>query len=163
MASFDKNIKGIESHLDVDEIIEASVFGVYETKIMGKDSIRSGVLIATGKRLCFYAKKIIGFEFESFPYSHISSFEHGKGLMGHKIKFFASGNNVTIKWINKGDIKKLTEVVGREMGKKHIASEKTGSSDGVYEKIKKLQELKDKNMIDTEEFDKKKKDLLDRI
>ena len=51
----------------------------------------------------FYAKKLGGYEFESFPYDKISSFEQGKSMMGHNFAFFASGNKVTLKWINKGD------------------------------------------------------------
>jgi len=46
---------------------------------------------------------------EVFPLINISSFEQGKGAMGHKISFFSSGNKVAMKWIQKGDVKKFIE------------------------------------------------------
>jgi hypothetical protein len=36
-----------------------------------------------------------GYDLEVLPYSHLSSFESGKGMTGHHIKFYASGNEVT--------------------------------------------------------------------
>jgi len=91
-------------HLDADEEILASVMGAYETEIMGNDSVRNGVFLATNRRLVFFAKKLTGFDFESFPYDKISSLEAGKNLMGKKVTFFASGNKAAMKWINDGDV-----------------------------------------------------------
>ena len=91
-------------HLDADEEILASIMGAYETEIMGNDSVRNGVFLATNRRLVFFAKKLTGFDFESFPYDKISSLEAGKNLMGKKVTFFASGNKAAMKWINDGDV-----------------------------------------------------------
>lgn len=54
------------------------VFGVYETKSLGSDTVKNGILLATNKRLFFYGKRTFGFDSESFPYSNISSIEFGK-------------------------------------------------------------------------------------
>src|SRR5690625_4415112 len=98
-----------KEHLDPDEEILHSVLGVYETKILGSESVRSGAFLATNKRLVFYAKKLTGYDLESFPYDKISSFEASKGMMGHSISFFASGNKVKMKWITDGDVKGFLE------------------------------------------------------
>lgn len=45
------------SHLDAGEQVLGAVQGTYETKILGNDSVRTGVLIATEQRVVFYAKK----------------------------------------------------------------------------------------------------------
>ena len=52
-----------------------AVLGAYETKIMGRDSVRNGIFVATNKRLVFFAKKLTGFDLEIFPYKNISSIE----------------------------------------------------------------------------------------
>ena len=57
-----------EEHLDSDEEVIKAVVGTYETKIMGNDSVRKGLLAATNHRLIFYAKKRGGSDLESFPY-----------------------------------------------------------------------------------------------
>lgn len=78
----------------------AAVQGTYEVTILGSDTVRMGVLIATDSRIVFYAKKLGGYDLESFPFGNVSSFEQSRGMMGHSISFFASGNKVTMKWIN---------------------------------------------------------------
>ena len=67
MAKRDKLLAGAAEHLDAGESVEAAVLGTYETEIAGSDSVRSGILIATDRRLVFFAKKVTGYELESFP------------------------------------------------------------------------------------------------
>jgi hypothetical protein len=120
MAGFESNIKAVQEHLNPNEIIVAAVFGAYETKIMGQDSIRNGVFVATNQRLIFFAKKMSGYDMEIFPFQNISSLEQGKGAMGYKIAFFTSGNKVTMKWITKGDFAQFFNYMH------HVVSNKTG-------------------------------------
>ena len=56
----------------------AAVQGTYETKMMGSDTVRTGILLATPNRLVFYAKKLGGYDLESFGYDKVSSFEQSK-------------------------------------------------------------------------------------
>lgn len=162
MAGLDKNLKHLQEHLDPGEVVEASVLGAYETKIMGKDSVRNGVFAATNKRVVFFAKKLTGYDLESFPYENISSFEMGKGMMGHIIVFHASGNSGKMKWINKGDIPQLVQLVRSRVGKgQHTQS--APAADDPYEKLRKLAELRDHGVITPEDFEVKKAALLESI
>jgi hypothetical protein len=102
MSKLNKLTKQAQAHMEPGETVLASVLGAYETKRLGQKSARNGILVATDQRVLFYAKKMGGYDLESFPYSNISSFEQSKGMMGHKIKMFASGNEVEVKWINQG-------------------------------------------------------------
>jgi len=99
MASIESLTQAAKEHLENGEEILAVVLGAYETEILGQDSVRNGVLIATNKRVVFYGKKMFGYETEVFPYSNISSIEAGKGMLGYSINLFASGNKVKMKWI----------------------------------------------------------------
>ena len=91
MAKIDRLLERAKEHFDEGEQPLQTVLGAYETKVMGSDSVRNGIFIATDQRLLFYAKKLTGFDLEAFPYANISSMEMGKNLMGHYISFFASG------------------------------------------------------------------------
>jgi hypothetical protein len=133
------------------------VFGAYESKIMGKDTVRNGVFVATEKRIVFYGKKTFGYDLEVFPYSNISSIEMGKGLMGSFITFYSSGNKVKMKWINLGDIQAFTNHVKSSIGKK---SETPVAAASAADELKKFAELKDAGVITEEEFNAKKKQLL---
>ncbi|MED4783429.1 PH domain-containing protein [Brevibacillus choshinensis] len=159
MAKIDKLIQEASTHLDPDEKIIASVLGAYETKVMGTDTVRNGVFLATDRRVFFFGKKMFGFDSESFPYSTISSFEYGKGLMGKTMSFFASGNKVKMKWINAGEVDLFMETVRSSMGKKIISEAPTQQIDSI-EQIKKLAELRDAGILTEEEFTAKKHKIL---
>ena len=159
MALYSKNLKKVTEHLSDSEKVIFSCFGAFETKIMGNNSIRNGVFVATENRIVFYGKKLFGFELESFPYDKISSIEMSKGLMGKKIKFMMSGNSATMKWINDGEPEKLVNFVRDNMGTK---SEKT-IKDDIPNQIKKLSVLRDEGILTDDEFKSKKMELLSKM
>jgi len=165
MAGFDRNLELVEEHLDQCETIKASVFGVYECKIMGADTIRNGIFVATENRIVFFAKKLMGYDLEVFPFENITSIEQSKGIMGHKITFFASGNKSTIKWINEGNVDQFYNYVNSMIGK-HKNREQIVHSvavDDIPTQIKKLSDLKDAGILTEEQFEKKKIELLSRM
>lgn len=161
MNKIGKLIRLVQEHLDPEENIITSVLGAYETKIMGKDTVRNGIFLATDKRLVFYSKRLTGFDLEIFPYENISSIEMGKGLMGHHISFFASGNKVRMKWINHGNIELFVSEVKARIGKKSESNNIPAPD--VADQIKKLAELKESGILTEEEFNLKKQDLLARM
>jgi Bacterial PH domain/Short C-terminal domain len=167
VAKLDKLTEQAKAHLEPGEEIRGAIQGTYETKITGGDSVRTGSLIATDRRLVFYAKKLGGYELESFPYSNISSFEQGKNLMGHNVTFFASGNKIHMKWIKTDkELAQLTEVVKAAMSS---ADSTTGSvvsiptQPDVMEQLRKLGDLRAAGVLTDEEFSAKKADLLGRL
>ncbi|OUM84664.1 MAG: hypothetical protein BAA01_05870 [Bacillus thermozeamaize] len=165
MAKLPKILEEAKKHLEPGEQVLEAVLGAYETKLMGKDTVMNGVLIATDRRLVFYGKKLMGYNLEVFPYENISSFEMGKGILGYSLNFYASNNKVSVKWINQGDVKKLTEIVKEKIRKKKYEQgqgkvQANTSTDDVVEQLKKLSELKDPGIITEEEFTAKKKQLL---
>ena len=167
MAKLDKLTEQAKAHLEPGEEIRGAIQGTYETKIMGSDSVRTGSLIATDRRLVFYAKKLGGYELESFPYGNISSFEQGKNLMGHNVTFFASGNKIHMKWIKTDkELAQFTEVVKAAM---NSADSTAGSvvspptQPDVMEQLRKLGDLRAAGVLTDEEFAAKKADLLGRL
>lgn len=172
MGRADKLLRHAEPHLEPGEVAKAAVMGAYETQSLGQDRIRNGVLIATDRRVLFYSKKLGGFEMESFPYGNISSFEHGKSLMGHSLTLYASGNKVQAKWLQPADeFNAVLDVVKAAMSAKHAAAPTLASpppasapmTDDVMQKLRQLGELRDSGVLTPEEFDAKKADLLGRI
>lgn len=174
MAKIDKLLEKAKPHLESNEDVLAAVQGQYETSILGTDSVRAGVLIATQNRIVFYAKKLGGYELESFVYGNISSFEQGKNMMGHNIKFFASGNKVAMKWISDlKDMEKFVSAVKQHMGANAssvadpapVASTAPAADDrsGIIEAIKQLGELHSAGVLNDDEFANKKAELLAKL
>jgi hypothetical protein len=157
MAKKDKLIEGAKTQLESDEVIQEYVIGAFKTKRLGADSARVGVLIATDRKVLFYGKKTFGFETEVFPYSNISSIELSKGMLGHKIILFASGNKAEMGSINSPNVNEFLKVVRGNLGKKKEGSVIAASS---ADELKKFAELRDAGIISEDEFIAKKKQLL---
>lgn len=159
MSRFENFLRAAKSHLDEGEEVLASVFGAYECKIMGHDTVRNGVWIVTPKRVVFYAKKLMGFDFETMPLKHISSVERSKGLLGSSIIVYVSGNKMKLKWIRQGDVDKLFETIRERMGEKS-SNDPAVSAPDLADQVKKFHDLLAIGAITQEEFDKKKSELL---
>jgi hypothetical protein len=169
MAKGSKNLQHLEPHLEAGEEVQAHVDGIYETKIMGSDSVRRGILAATDRRVVFFAKKVGGYDLESFPYGNISSLEQGKSMLGASLKFFASGNTVAMKRI---DVRKnnlgefMTLVQSRITDAKSSPPAAPASASGevdIPDQIKKLADLRDAGVLSENEFSAKKTELLKRL
>ncbi|MBH9965598.1 PH domain-containing protein [[Bacillus] enclensis] len=162
MAKLDKLVKAAQEHLESGEKITHSVLGAYESKIMGKDTVRNGAMLATNQRILFYGKRTFGYDLEVFPYENVSSIEMGKSMMGHHIAFFSSGNKVKMKWINHGDIPGFIAHVKENIGKSPAKAQAvaTQESSSAADEIKRFADLRDSGVITEEEFDAKKKQLL---
>jgi len=165
MAKIDRLLNKSKKHLDQNETPQAVVMGSFKSE----DLLRTGIFIATDRRIIFFAKKLFGYYLESFPYSHISSIEVSKGYLGHKISFFASGNTVKMKWINHHRLKNVNgfiEYISNNMdtsGSKNSTAIDQNESNDIPSQIEKLSNLKEKGILTEEEFDSKKQELLAKI
>lgn len=163
MGKIDRLTRHAKKHFELSEDPIAVVLGAYECKIMGQDSARNGIMLATEDRVLFYGKKLTGFDAEEIPYGNISSLEMGKGLLGHVISFFASGNKVKMKWIQKGDVAGLVGAVRSRIGQSTTDSNISSIQDDIPGQIEKLGKLRDQSLLTEEEFRDKKAELLQRI
>lgn len=163
MASAEKNLSILKAdHLESDENVIAWLEGVYETSIGGNGTVRNGVLTVTEKKVAFFAKKLMGYDFESINYDKISSIEKGKSMMGKSVTLHTSGNKIHMKWINKGEFDKFVSTVEEKMGKGGGASP-AAPADDIPAQIQKLASLREQGVLTDAEFDAKKAELLSRM
>ncbi|MEG0619177.1 MAG: PH domain-containing protein [Bacilli bacterium] len=155
---FAKQMQLASEHFEVGETCLEGVFGAYETESLGSNTIKSGVFLATNKRLFFYAKRTFGFDSETYLYQNISSLEVSKKFAGYTISFYASNNKVKMKMINFGDVESFVAFVKNRMDSKNTIE--PNDQIDVVQKLKDFKELLDLDIISQEEFDKKKQELL---
>lgn len=186
MAKIEKLLEQAKGHLDPGEQVLAAIQGTYEAKLMGSDHVRTGILLATQTRVVFYAKKLGGYDLESFRYANISSFEQSKSMMGHSVSFFASGNRVAMKWISdQAAMQAFVNTVKEHLhggGPQamipgtHVAQPVTAAAqptppaassaspeEDIMGKIRQLGELHQAGILSDDEFASKKAELLARL
>ena len=152
-----KEIKELPSILWEDELPERIVQGSYNNK--------TGILVATNKRLIFIDKGIFSLKAEDFPYDKISSMQYSTGILMGGIEIYASGNKAEIKNVAKDQVKPFCEYVRARITKTaphasapqaHIAT----SKGNIIDQLERLSKLKDKGILTEEEFKEQKQKLL---
>src|SRR5262245_7208563 len=107
-----KNLLRAKEHLHPNESVVAWSEGICESKMLGHDTKRTGVVVATDHRVFVFIPKMFGgFELEEFPLATMSSIEHGKNMFGHSVKLIASGNSLKVTMMNSGAPSQLIEFI----------------------------------------------------
>lgn len=155
-------MEAARGHLAAGEQVDAVVAGTYVTKSGGAG--RNGLLLATDRRLVFFALKLGGHEMESFPWSQLSSFEAGKGMLGHWYRFAAAGNKLEVKWIKDGDAAgHVAELVRSRVGQSAAAPAPAAGVADPAASLRQLQELHQQGLITEAEFGAKRAEILARM
>lgn len=150
-------IKALPSILWEDELPEKIIQGRYNTGF--------GALIATNKRLIFVNKGILSLRVEDFSYDKITTIQYSKGMFSGSMEILASGNMAIISEIKKDQVGPFAEYVRAKITKTLTRESATGSlqSDDPVKKLKQIKEMLDMGLIDQNEYDAKKKELLLRM
>jgi hypothetical protein len=98
-----KLFEGLSQHLEDGETIQHVVDGTYEVDAGCRDAVRHGLVVATDRRLLFFALTAYGgHDVESFRYPSITSFQQSRGMMGGSVSFTTAQIRATVKLIPSG-------------------------------------------------------------
>ena len=157
-----RELKNLADHLHDGETVRFIAQGTYEDK--------QGIVALTDLRLVFLFHGIIGQAKEDFPLKLISSVQTKSGFATGEIKVHVSGNNAVISGILKNDLEPLANAVRQGMAEQHAqaaTSQPQAASAAPaldpYEAMQKMASLRDAGILSLEEFEAKKKELLDRM
>lgn len=141
-----------KKHLHSGETVKHWSSGTVESKMLGNDTKRSAVVLATSKRVIVFVPKMFGnYDIEEFPYSSMSSIEAGKGFLGGTAKFIASSNTMKVTTMQAGQPQQLIEFVRSQLHNPQVQTPQAASVD-VMTQIEKLADLHSKGMLTAEEF-----------
>jgi hypothetical protein len=147
----------LDKQIHDDENVLITVQGKYEDKI--------GVFSATDKRLIFAGKFFLGSVVKEVDYQKLTSIKLETGLINAKIILEYSGGDITISQIDKTVAPELVEVVKSKQVQISTLDNSmltTPSSNAdLFEKLKKLGELKNSGILTDEEFQAQKQKLLE--
>ncbi len=126
-----------------------------------------GLFFITDKRVICYAKQMLGRFVELiFPYEQINSVYIKKGIIGDRVDIIAISDAITIDYIPKGDGKIIVQKIRKMMDlakKPQVLVQSAAPTVDIADQIEKLASLKDKGILSEEEFERKKKELLEKL
>lgn len=173
-----REIRKLVEHLWEGEQVQHMVSGTYGPG--------NGLLVLTDRRLLFIVDGITRKASESFPLANVSSVQWKSAMITGTLTVFAMGNKAEIKNVGKAGGKLIAETIqNRQAWAPHprqaasspapapaeSATAPPGrpgmspaaSQEDVFEALAKLGKLRDAGIVTPEEFEAKKKELLDRI
>jgi hypothetical protein len=142
---------------------------LYPNETVGKGATgsidgKTGLIVATNKRVIFVSKVLFSSKVEEFNYSKISTVEISSTLMAEMTILF-SGSRIKIHSMGASKAKALAEYIKLQINAPAEATvaniiQPSKSEPDAFEQIEKLAKLKDQGIITDEEFTAKKKQLL---
>lgn len=166
-----KGMNGAEQWLGRREIAELPTIlwedELPERIIQGYYVKGNGILVATNKRLIFIDKGLLfGLRVEDFAYDKISSIEYNTGLMFGELTIYTSGNRAKIEQVLKAQVREFAEYVrARKSGAvpptiTQAQAAPAAFAPGVTEQLEYLAKMRDKGILDEEEFKRAKAKVL---
>lgn len=92
----------------------AAAVGTYQCRAPGRAGVRNGVLLATDRRVAFFAKRRGGYDIDTYRYDEITAISARKSLLGRVVTLMVGADEVRITGI-RGDIDPLVAAVARRL------------------------------------------------
>jgi hypothetical protein len=151
---------------DGEEVLDCT-HGTATVQRMGQKSLRRGTIFVSNQRAGVFTKKLGGYDLTDFAYGLITAVQHKEGMMNGEIDILASGTNLEVHQIPKGEATKLANLIRNQMAHHHAPPAPSvppvALADGPHEELKKLAELHQSGLLTDEEFATKRKVIVDKL
>ena len=155
--SFEK--KCMDDDENLISVIKAYLGMMFSADLNG---LHKGLLFCTNKKVCFHRKGLLSDMTNSIPIENIKSVDLDKELLiFSKLVIHTHKDKVILTCDNHEDTKKFKLLLEKMIVDSSKDSE--NNNENTIEKIRKLKELKEEGILTSEEFENKKKQLLDEI
>lgn len=153
-----RELKEIASMIRPDEIV-----GTGSTAQYGKTP---GLLVATNKRLIYVSKVLLNVTVEEFYYNKISNIQYTSDIMFGQVEIYLSGSWCKFHNLNIKNGKQMADFIKQQINSVNDVQTTMQTTTIInqadpMEQLEKLSTLKEKGIITEEEFNVKKKQLLD--
>lgn len=127
------------------------------------NNMKGNLLAATNKRVIIISMQTTGDDVHSIPYASISGVDSAMGFP-MKITIQTQGRTYHMEIGNEDDdISEVISYIRERRNEVEAGGFSPSSKDSALEKLEKLAELRDNGVISEEEFESKKRDLMDEI
>lgn len=140
--------------------------GMVEVHRFGGDQARRGTVVVTDRRVFLQTKRVGGFDVQDFAYGLLASCNYSTGAGFGTIELVTAGERARVTQILKEEGARIAPVIRQQMAKTQGASSgapTSEASDDPGDQLRKLQRLRDDNLITEEEFQAKRADIVSRL
>ncbi len=142
------------------EVVYDVATGMVQVRRMGSDAKRSGTVAVTDRRVILFTKKLGGYDVQDFAFGLLTSLDHKKGFQFGNLDLAASGDRARVTMIPKGDVERIAQAIRQRMAAAHTSAS-APRPDDFATRLRELASLRDEGLITSEEFEAKKRQLLD--
>lgn len=148
-----KEVKELPNIIHDDELITYATSGFWKGN--------TWLIVSTNKRILFLDKGMFfGLKQIEIPINKINSIGFKKGLILGEIEIWDGASKMKIENVSKDTLSPFVDAVNKTRNKIDTLNNNTKSQISAADEILKFKSLLDQGIISQEEFDKKKKDLL---
>jgi Bacterial PH domain/Short C-terminal domain len=142
-----------------EEVLDVTT-GMVQVTRMGTRTSLSGAILVTDRRVILYTKKLGGYEMYDHVYGLLTAIDYKKGMMYGNLTLAASGDKTHVSRVPKDAVERVAKEIRARMAASHEHG-RAGEVASAADEIRKLAELRAEGILTDEEFEAKKKKLLD--
>lgn len=147
--------------MEGEEVIDLTT-GMIPVRRMGSDTETNGTIAVTDRRITLFSKKMGGYDVQDFAFGLLSSVDHKRGVMFGNLDLAAAGDRTHIKMVPKEYVERVAQAIRDKMTAAHAqpSAPATAAAD-LATQIRELAKLRDEGLITTEEYEAKKRQILE--
>jgi hypothetical protein len=146
-----------------EEVLDVTT-GMAHVKRMGSNTKRRASILVTDRRVLVFSKKMGGYDVQDYAYGLLTGVDYKKGMTSGHIDLRAAGDSANVQQVRKEDVQRIAEMIRHKMAVAHPTAAPAPPSEpqtDFAEELRKLVALKDDGLLTEDEFQERRKKLLD--
>jgi hypothetical protein len=145
-----------------EEVLDLTT-GVAHVKRMGSNTTRRATILVTDRRVLVFSKKMGGYDVQDYAYGLLTGVDYKKGMTSGHIDLRAAGDSANVQQVQKDDVQRIAEMIRHKMAAAHPhnSAAAAATAPDFAEELRKLTSLRDDGLLTEEEFQDRRKKLLD--
>lgn len=118
MTKVEKLLGISKKYFESNEEIVHYIYGAYEKVFDGKNTLRTGILIATNKRIVFCGKRFFTVFNDIVEYEDVYNVELSQEKFGYKVFIHCKKQSCSMRFVEDKDVIKFAEFIKENKGKR---------------------------------------------
>lgn len=150
----------VQAILSPGEVLLDITDGMFQQGALITSGARRTALFVTDQRVGFLTRKIGGQKVLDFSYALITSFEYKRGMAFGEIRLTGPSDKIVFQRIPKDEVERVGQAIREQMSASRTPAGTTPPPVSIADEIGKLADLRDRGLLNDDEFEAQKSKLL---